>query len=57
MQTTWADIYFAGIIDYLNYLTKIDLLENFPGLRQVVENVLNNENIKNYIAKRPVTEV
>lgn len=56
-QTTWADIYFAGIIDYLNYLTKIDLLENFPGLRQVVDNVLNNDNIKAYIAKRPVTEV
>lgn len=56
-QTTWADIYFAGIIDYLNYLTKIDLLENFPGLRQVVDGVLNNENVKNYIAKRPVTEV
>lgn len=54
---TWADIYFAGIIDYLNYLTKIDLLENFPGLRQVCENVLSNDNIKAYIAQRPVTEV
>lgn len=41
----------------MNYLTKIDLLENFPSLRQVVDNVLSNENIKNYIAKRPVTEV
>jgi hypothetical protein len=41
----------------LNYLTKLDLLENFPALRQVVENVLANENIKNYIAKRPVTDV
>ena len=56
-QTTWADIYFAGIIDYLNYLTKIDLLENFPSLRQVVDGVLNNDNVKAYIAQRPVTEV
>lgn len=54
---TWADIYFAGIVDYLNYLTKIDLLENFPSLKQVVQQVLDNENIKNYIAQRPVTEV
>jgi len=57
MQTTWADIYFAGIIDYLNYLTKLDLLENFPNLRQVVDNVISNENIQKYIAQRPVTEV
>ncbi|XP_070500455.1 glutathione S-transferase-like [Chironomus tepperi] len=56
-RTTWADIYFAGIIDYLNYLTKLDLLENFPNLRQVVDNVLSNENIQKYIAQRPVTEV
>ncbi|KAL7040526.1 hypothetical protein ACKWTF_000426 [Chironomus riparius] len=56
-RTTWADIYFAGIIDYLNYLTKLDLLENFPNLRQVVDNVISNENIQKYIAQRPVTEV
>lgn len=56
-KTTWADVYFAGILDYLNYLTKINLLENFPNLQECVNKVLENENIKAYIAKRPITEV
>uniref|UniRef100_A0A1Q3FUT1 glutathione transferase n=3 Tax=Culex tarsalis TaxID=7177 RepID=A0A1Q3FUT1_CULTA len=56
-KTTWADVYFAGILDYLNYLTKINLLENFPNLQECVNKVLENDNIKAYIAKRPITEV
>lgn len=56
-KTTWADVYFAGIVDYLNYLTKINLLENFPNLQECVTKVLENDNIKAYIAKRPITEV
>uniref|UniRef100_A0A2C9GW78 glutathione transferase n=1 Tax=Anopheles farauti TaxID=69004 RepID=A0A2C9GW78_9DIPT len=56
-KPTWADVYFAGILDYLNYLTKTNLLENFPNLQEVVDKVLDNENIKAYIAKRPITEV
>uniref|UniRef100_A0A182PUJ2 glutathione transferase n=1 Tax=Anopheles epiroticus TaxID=199890 RepID=A0A182PUJ2_9DIPT len=56
-KPTWADVYFAGILDYLNYLTKTNLLENFPNLQEVVSKVLDNENIKAYIAKRPITEV
>uniref|UniRef100_A0AAG5D1E9 glutathione transferase n=1 Tax=Anopheles atroparvus TaxID=41427 RepID=A0AAG5D1E9_ANOAO len=56
-KPTWADVYFSGILDYLNYLTKTNLLENFPNLQEVVNKVLDNENIKAYIAKRPITEV
>ncbi|XP_041786210.1 glutathione S-transferase-like [Anopheles merus] len=56
-KPTWADVYFAGILDYLNYLTKTNLLENFPNLQEVVQKVLDNENVKAYIAKRPITEV
>uniref|UniRef100_A0A182YLZ8 glutathione transferase n=1 Tax=Anopheles stephensi TaxID=30069 RepID=A0A182YLZ8_ANOST len=56
-KPTWADVYFAGILDYLNYLTKTNLLENFPNLQDVVNKVLDNENVKAYIAKRPITEV
>lgn len=56
-KPTWADVYFAGILDYLNYLTKTDLLTNFPNLQEVVTKVLEQENVKAYIAKRPVTEV
>uniref|UniRef100_T1DH15 glutathione transferase n=1 Tax=Anopheles aquasalis TaxID=42839 RepID=T1DH15_ANOAQ len=56
-KPTWADVYFAGILDYLNYLTKTNLLENFPNLQEVVNKVVDHENVKAYIAKRPITEV
>jgi glutathione S-transferase len=56
-KVTWADVYFAGIVDYLNYLTKTDLLENFPALKQCVEAVVNNDSVKEYITKRPKTDV
>ncbi|XP_063695980.1 glutathione S-transferase [Culicoides brevitarsis] len=56
-RATWADVYFAGILDYLNYLTKKDLLSDYEHLRNVVTGVLGNENVAAYIRKRPITEV
>jgi len=56
-RMTWADVYLAGILDYLNYMTKTDLIANYPNLKQVVDKVLANENIKAWVEKRPVTDV
>lgn len=56
-QLTWADVYFAGILDYMNYMVKRDLLENYPALRGVVDAVNGLEPIKAWIEKRPQTEV
>ncbi|XP_055705974.1 glutathione S-transferase [Phlebotomus papatasi] len=56
-KLTWADLYFAGILDYLNYMTKTDLTEKYPNLKAVVDNVLGIESIKAWVEKRPVTEV
>jgi len=56
-KLTWADIYFAGIIEYINYMAKRDLLENYPALKALVETVNAIEPIKAWIDKRPVTEV
>lgn len=57
LQLTWADVYFTAVLDYLNYMAKQDLTANHPNLKQVVENVLNVEGIKNWIAKRPKTDL
>ncbi|XP_054740400.1 glutathione S-transferase S1 [Anastrepha obliqua] len=56
-KLTWADVYFAGIIDYMNYMVKRDLLEQYPALKAVVDEVNALESIKAWIEKRPVTEV
>lgn len=57
LQLTWVDIYFAGILDYLNYMAKCDLIEKHPNLKAVVDNVLALEPIKAWIEKRPQTDV
>lgn len=50
-------MYIAGIIDYLNYMAKFDLLEKYPNLKSVVDNVNGIDAIKVWIAKRPVTDL
>lgn len=56
-QLTWADIYFAGILDYLNYMVKADLLEKHPNLNRCVKGVMELEQIKAWLEKRPQTDV
>lgn len=57
MQLTWADVYFAGLIDYLNYMAKCDLTEKHPNLKGVLDTVNGIEQIKAWIEKRPGTDV
>ncbi|KAL5278399.1 HPGDS family protein [Megaselia abdita] len=56
-RLTWADVYFAGILDYMNYMAKRDILDVYPSLKELVDKVNNLEPIKEWIAKRPQTEV
>lgn len=56
-QLTWADVYFAGILDYLNYMTRTDLVEKYPNLKRIVETVTSLEQIKTWLEKRPQTDV
>jgi prostaglandin-H2 D-isomerase / glutathione transferase len=56
-QLTWADFYFAGIIDYLNYLSKQDLTANCENLRRVIDNVTSQDGVQNWINQRPATEI
>jgi prostaglandin-H2 D-isomerase / glutathione transferase len=57
LQLTWADFFFAGIIDYLNYLAKQDLTANHENLRKVIDNVLTQEKVQEWCNNRPQTEI
>lgn len=52
---TWADVYFTGMIRYLNRLAAVDLTENCPYLKKVIENTESTTGIKQWIEKRPET--
>lgn len=41
----------------MNYMVKRDLLEQYPALKAVVDEVNGLEQIKAWVEKRPVTEV
>ncbi|KAG4070477.1 hypothetical protein HA402_005709 [Bradysia odoriphaga] len=56
-KLTWADFYLTGIIDYLNYLVKFNLLDPYPNLKAVVDNVNALDAVKAWVAKRPVTDL
>nr|XP_022915699.1 glutathione S-transferase-like [Onthophagus taurus] len=45
-KLTWADLYFAGLLSYLNMMANMDLLEGKPSLQAVRDNVFNLPAIK-----------
>ncbi|GJQ79484.1 hypothetical protein Trydic_g16337 [Trypoxylus dichotomus] len=55
-KLTWADIFFAAIIDLMNYFSGMDLLENRPYLKSVRNKVENLPAIKKWIETRPKTD-
>ena len=56
-RLTWADIYVTALSPLINFIGKgQDLFETYPALKKVIDNVESIENIKKWIAERPVTE-
>lgn len=55
-RTTWADLHFTALSDYMNFMAKQDLTAKYPNLKKVQENVHSIESIKKWVAKRPKTE-
>ncbi|XP_066254755.1 glutathione S-transferase-like [Euwallacea similis] len=52
-KLTWADLFFVGLIDYINFMAKKDLLANAPNLLKVKEHVAKEPNVKKYLESRP----
>lgn len=55
-RLTWADIYFQTTLEFLNYVTKVELTADYPYLKKLVEGVMATEKISEWIEKRPLTE-
>ncbi|KAL4130775.1 hypothetical protein QTP88_008164 [Uroleucon formosanum] len=55
-KLSWADLFFVAILDYLNFMVKIDLLEGRPKLKALKEQVLEIPQIKAWVAKRPAAQ-
>jgi len=56
-RLTWADIYVASLSGLIAFITKgKDLFATYPAIKKVIDNVESNENIKKWIAERPVTD-
>jgi prostaglandin-H2 D-isomerase / glutathione transferase len=55
-RLTWADVYFAAMIDWMNARSQQDLTANHPNLKKVLTNVLEIEGIKKWVEKRPKTD-
>lgn len=59
-KLSWADFYFAAMIEYLKWFTvwvgkkeKEDVIGKFPNLVALYEKVFNLEKIKKWIEERP----
>ncbi|KAL7015378.1 hypothetical protein ACKWTF_016417 [Chironomus riparius] len=56
-RLTWADIYVTSLSALINFIGKgQDLFATYPALKKVIDTVESIENIKKWIAERPVTE-
>lgn len=53
---TWADIYFVGLLDFLNNMAGLDLTEGYPHLQAVKNNVLIIPDIQQWVETRPESE-
>lgn len=53
---SWADILFVGILDYINFMAKVDIIEKAPNLQALKAKVLEIPSIKAWVDKRPKTD-
>ncbi|XP_076656911.1 glutathione S-transferase-like [Halictus rubicundus] len=53
---TWADIFFVGLLEYLNFMMDSDIIENYENLKQLNEKVLKVPAIKSWVEKAPKSE-
>lgn len=55
-QITWADLYFAAVVNSGLIHSKVDFLSTYPDLKAYLNSVLSIPQIQSYLDKRPKTE-
>ncbi|EFN62036.1 Glutathione S-transferase [Camponotus floridanus] len=54
---SWADFVFVGVLDYLNYMMKENIIEKYDNLKQLKQKVEEIPAIKSWIEKRPPSDL
>lgn len=52
---SWADFTFVALLDYLNFMSKSNIIEKYDNLKALQEKVLNIPAIKKWVEKHPET--
>ncbi|KAF5279386.1 hypothetical protein FQA39_LY05496 [Lamprigera yunnana] len=55
-KLTWVDFYFAGLLDYFQFMLEKNILEEYVNLKEVVNNVMTIPSVKEWIDQRPHSE-
>ncbi|XP_008203102.1 glutathione S-transferase [Nasonia vitripennis] len=56
-KLSWADIVLVGLLDYLNFMSGHNIIENAVNLKALEAKVLAQPGIKAWVAKRPKTDL
>lgn len=56
-KLTWADTFFAAMLELFKIWTGPEVLSKYPNLLKVADNVYNLDAIKQWLKKRPVTDM
>ncbi|KAG4070509.1 hypothetical protein HA402_005741 [Bradysia odoriphaga] len=56
-KLTWADLFFAAMLELFKIWAGADVLAKYPNLTKTAENVYNLDSIKDWMKRRPVTEM
>lgn len=53
---TWADLYLFNLLEFFGE-KRVQILEHFPNVKALDQNIRSNPKIAEYLAKRPVTHM
>lgn len=56
-EITWADIVVANAVDFSHKLWNNNVAEGYPAVQKLIQTVFAAKGIKEWIAKRPVTDL
>ncbi|XP_049803137.1 glutathione S-transferase-like [Schistocerca nitens] len=56
-KLTWGDIFFAALCDYMNCVAQFDITKDYPNLASLKKKISELPAIKEWISKRPVTNL
>lgn len=56
-QLSWADFYFVSVGEYMSYIAGMDLFEPYPTLKALKEKIQSLPKIKEWIEKRPKSDM